>query len=57
MTESVSTPPTTTGVSGFRKAVSGCLLLTALVVLAIELRAGLGQANSAKALAAVSTEG
>ena len=57
MTEPVSTPTAKPGVSGIRKAVSGCLLLTALVVLAIELRALLGQANSANALAAVSTKG
>lgn len=57
MTDTISTPTNTTGVSGFRKAVSICLLLIALVVLAIELRAGIGQSNSAKALAGVSTKG
>ncbi len=46
-----------TGVSGTRKMVSMVLLAVALVVLAIELRASIGQANSVKALSAKSEEG
>ncbi len=51
----ISAPPS--GVSGTRKAVSMIVLLVAVVVFGIELRAGLGQANSAKALAGISEDG
>lgn len=57
MNEPSLTPKTTAGVSGGRKIISTCMLVFALIVLAVELRAGLGQSNSASALATVSTEG
>ncbi len=47
----------TKAVSGSRKAISVCILLAAIIVLAIELRAGLGQSRSAKQLASISNEG
>ncbi len=49
--------PKTKGVSGSRKAFSICVLLAALIVLGIELRAGIGQSRSAKQLASISTDG
>lgn len=45
------------GVSPARKAVSTVILVLALIVLAIELRAGLGFLNSGKALEARSEDG
>lgn len=45
------------GVSPARKAASTVILLVALAVLGIELRAGLGQRNSARALEAKSEDG
>lgn len=57
MSVHVVTTPTNKGVSGSRKAVSLCVLLAALVVLGVEIRAGLGQSRSAKQMAAISTDG
>ena len=45
------------GVSGTRKMVSMVMLVIAVVVFAIELRASLGQSNSVKALSAKSEDG
>lgn len=52
-----ATTPTIKGVSGARKAFSICILLAALIVLGVELRAGLGQSRSAKQMASISTDG
>lgn len=57
MSDQQVSPPKTTGVSPARRAVSTVLLVVALVILGIELRAGLGQSNSGKAMSAMLTEG
>ena len=57
MSDPVAATPGTNGVSGSRKAFSICILLATLIVLGIELRAGLGQSRSAKQWASISTDG
>ena len=57
MSAPVPTTPATKGVSGARKAFSICILLAALILLGVELRAGLGQSRSAKQMASRSTDG
>ncbi len=57
MADQQSVSANKSGVSPARKAVSTVILLVALAVLGIELRAGLGQRNSARALEGKSEDG
>lgn len=53
----MSEPRHRPAVSRTRKTVSSIILVVVLILLAIEVRAAIGQSNSGKALAAASTDG